>query len=327
MRVVISGSDKRVISDLESISNHDLSFETYSKLQYASSETFWSSKAHEIKYSGTHIARHNVSVHEDISLRTFDAPNVVSLFFVENGTIQSESGGGKLWEIGALQHNLVYNAYNTDATLFKKQSDLRLTIVSFAPDYFTELSEGGGRLMDKVASNVAKGQSFALGSTPNLRLDVQMLRLLNGLGQTEYNPAVERLLTESKVLELLAMQIAQLDTERNALYDRQLSSTDIKKLHDVRDLLLSDVSANYTLDSISREVGLNVYKLKFGFKLLFGQPVFKYLREQRLEYAAKQLGLDTKSISQIADEAGFATLSHFSDAFKKRYGISPNKFR
>lgn len=327
MKVVISGSDKQVISESESISKDDLQFKSYSRQKFSSNESFWNSNAHEIKFSGTHIARHHVNVLEDVSVKTFDAPNVVSLFFVENGMIQSESEDGKLWNIGALQHNLVFNSYNTNETIFKKQKDLRLTIVSFEPNHFMELSEGGGKLIGNIATNVTKGKNFALGSAPNLRLNLQMLQLLNGFEQTEYNPAVERLMTESKVLELLALQIGQLHHEEKVTWKKQLNPSDIKKLHDARDLLLSDLTADFTLNSISREVGLNIYKLKFGFKLLFGQPVFKFLNEARLKYAAKQIALDTKPLSQIAYEAGFSTPSHFSDAFKKMYGLPPSKFR
>lgn len=327
MKVIISGKDKNIISEMESISENDLSFQSYSKVKYSSKESFWNSHAHEIKYSGTHIARHIVNVHEDISLQTIDAPNVVSLFFVEKGMIQCESENKGLWEIGALQHNLIYNSYNTNNTIFKKQQDLRLTIVSFVPEYFMQLSNGGGKVTDKIASNVVLGRSFALGSTSNLHLNLQTLQLLKDLDQTGYNTAVERLSTESKVLELLALQIGQLDKEDALLDSKKLNATDIKKLHNVRDIILSDLSAEFSLNSLSREVGLNVYKLKFGFKFLFGQPVFQYLKEARLRYAARQITMETKPMSQIAYEAGFATPSHFSDAFKKFYGLSPNKFR
>lgn len=327
MRVVISDSDNQVLSDSESISNKDLLYDLYRKISYSSDETFWKSEAQEIKYTGTHIATHKVNVLKDITLRTFDAPDVISLFFVENGFIQVETGHGKMWNIGTLQHNLIYNAYSTAATIFRQQQDLRLTIVSFTPEYFMQLTEGGGRIMDKVASCITTGQSFALGSTPNLKLNIQMLQLLRGFEEKGYNAAAERLLTESKVLQLLAAQIEQLDKETFTAGISKLSSADIKCLNDVRDILHADLSRNHTLDGLSREAGINVFKLKQGFKVLFGQPVFKYLKEQRLDYAARQIVLDTKSLSQIAEEAGFASPSHFSEAFKQRYGIPPNKLR
>ncbi|WP_114789096.1 AraC family transcriptional regulator [Niabella yanshanensis] len=327
MKIIISKADKTVISEIDGISGNDLSSQSYTRLKYSSSESFWNSQAHEIKYGGTHIARHNVNVLEDISLRTVDAPSVVSLFFVEKGLIQCNPENAGSWQIGALQHNLVYNSYQTHETFFKQQKDLKLTIVSFAPEYFIELSEGSDKMRDKIASNVFKGKHFSLGSAPNLRLNLQMLQLLNGLDQAGYNTTVERLLTEAKVLELLALQIGQLAKEDPVVRNKKLSALDIKKLHDVKDVILSDLSADFSLNSLSREVGLNVYKLKFGFKYLFGQPVFQFLKQARLQYAAQQIAKDIKPIAQIAYDAGFATPSHFSDAFKKLYGVSPIKFR
>lgn len=327
MKVIISKADKHIISEMESISGHDLSAPSFSKTQYSSSESFWNSHAHEIRYGGTHIARHRVDVLEDISLQTIDAPNVVSLFFVENGLIQCKSENGSSWEIGALQHNLIYNSYHTSETVFKKQKGLKLTIVSFAPDYFMQLSKGEGKITDTIATTLITGKNFSLASAPNLRLNLQMINLLNGLFQEGYSSSIERLLTEAKVLELLALQMGQLHSENHLLTNKKLSASDIKKLHEVKDIILTDMAAEFTLNSLSRAVGLNMYKLKFGFKFLFGQPVFQYLKEARLKYAAQQISLDTKPIAQIAYEAGFATPSHFSDAFKKQYGVSPLKFR
>lgn len=327
MKVIVSHHDQGILAEMESISEQDLLCPSFSRLQYSSSESFWKSQVHEIRYRGTHIARHHIDVLEDISLQTSEAPNVVSLFFVEQGLIQCESVHEGRWEIGARQHNLVYNFYNTSGTVFRKQQDLRLTVVSFDPEYFIQLSAGGGKWIDNMASQVAKGKSFSLGRAPNLRLELSMLQLLNGLDQPVHNPAVERLMTESKVLELLALQIGQLQNEDKLLISRKLNSADIQKLYDVRDILLADLSADFSLNSLSREVGLNVYKLKFGFKSLFGKPVFQFLKEARLKYAAQQLSQDTKPIAQIAYEAGFSTPSHFSDAFKKFFGVSPIKFR
>lgn len=327
MKVIISKADKRIISEMESTSDNDLSSPSFSKTQYSSSESFWNSHAQEIRYQGTHIARHHVDVLEDISLQTIDAPNVVSLFFVESGLIQCKSENGSFWEIGALQHNFVYNSYHTNETVFKKQKDLKLTIVSFAPDYFMQLSEGEGKITDTIATTLVTGKNFSVGSAPNLRLNLQMINLLNGLDQKGYNTSIERLLTEAKVLELLALQMGQLHSENYLAANKKLSAADIEKLHEVKDIILSDLAAEFTLNSLSREVGLNMYKLKFGFKFLFGQPVFQYLKEARLKYAAQQISLDTKPIAQIAYEAGFATPSHFSDAFKKKYGMSPLRFR
>lgn len=96
MKVIISGGDKGIVSELESVSEKDLSFQPYSTFRYSGNERFWKSNVHKIKYSGTHIARHAINVIEDISLKTIDAPNVVSLLFVEKGLIQCKTENGGL---------------------------------------------------------------------------------------------------------------------------------------------------------------------------------------------------------------------------------------
>jgi AraC-like DNA-binding protein len=101
----------------------------------------------------------------------------------------------------------------------------------------------------------------------------------------------------------------------------------VKQSDTAREYILSDLSFTPTLESIAREVGINVYKLKTGFKALFGQSVFSYLREERLTLAYGEILKNKNSLTDIAYQTGFASISHFSDAFKNRYGISPSQLR
>jgi len=66
---------------------------------------------------------------------------------------------------------------------------------------------------------------------------------------------------------------------------------------------------------------------KRGFKEMFGVTVYGYLTEQRLETARRAL-LDTdKTAAEVAFELGYATPQHFHNAFKKRFGVTPNSVR
>ena len=81
------------------------------------------------------------------------------------------------------------------------------------------------------------------------------------------------------------------------------------------------------LSEIARTVGLNEYKLKRGFKEMFRMTVFGYLIEQRL-LLARQTLLDTrKTAAEISYELGYCTPQHFNNAFKKRFGNTPEAFR
>ncbi|GAA4115058.1 hypothetical protein GCM10022393_15010 [Aquimarina addita] len=81
------------------------------------------------------------------------------------------------------------------------------------------------------------------------------------------------------------------------------------------------------MSELSRLVVLNEYKLKRGFKELFGTPVFGYIHQTRMDLA-KRLLLDTsKTAKEIAYEIGYCSPQHFSKAFKEQFVISPNSIR
>lgn len=47
----------------------------------------------------------------------------------------------------------------------------------------------------------------------------------------------------------------------------------------------------------------------------------------RLEQAAVELVRSAKSVTQIAQNAGYDNASKFSECFKKRYGVTPTQYR
>jgi len=102
----------------------------------------------------------------------------------------------------------------------------------------------------------------------------------------------------------------------------------LEKLYQVRGLLLKDLSQEHSLEQLAQTVGLNRNKLNEKFRLLFGDTLFSWLREQRLQHA-KQLLLTQaeRSIQNIAETSGYTSIPHFSRAFKQRFGVSPRDYR
>jgi AraC family transcriptional regulator len=63
------------------------------------------------------------------------------------------------------------------------------------------------------------------------------------------------------------------------------------------------------------------------FRTTFGMPFFEYLRSLRLEYAKNLILAGELSMTEVALESGFLSLSHFSRRFKEKYGVSPMQLR
>lgn len=81
------------------------------------------------------------------------------------------------------------------------------------------------------------------------------------------------------------------------------------------------------IPDIAKELNTNPTLLKRGFKLIHGTTIAQFHREKRLE-KAKDLLLDSDTpLAMIAEECGYKSISHFSRAFKKHFGVNPSKSR
>ena len=76
---------------------------------------------------------------------------------------------------------------------------------------------------------------------------------------------------------------------------------------------------------LSKRVCLNEFKLKKGFKELFGVPVYTYVLDKRLELA-RDLLEKKLYVSDVANLVGYGNMSHFAAAFRKKYGVNPSDY-
>lgn len=136
---------------------------------------------------------------------------------------------------------------------------------------------------------------------------------------------LKRLFLESKTLELIALQ---LDNESEKKHEA-LNPIDnlVKKLYKTQFIISSDLSVQYSIQQLSRQIGLNDFILKKEFKRLFGKTIFEYSTELRMEKAKQLLHHSKKPIYEISELVGYKNSTHFSAAFKKIEGITPKRFR
>ena len=91
---------------------------------------------------------------------------------------------------------------------------------------------------------------------------------------------------------------------------------------------MKHITDAFTLEYFVHKAGINEHKLKNGFRELFGQPVFVYIRDQRLILAKKLLQETKLDETVIAPKAGFKPyLPGFIKAFTKKYKRPPHNLR
>jgi AraC-like DNA-binding protein len=150
-------------------------------------------------------------------------------------------------------------------------------------------------------------------------------RLLDEILYADARGASRQLFLEAKGLELLAVLIDELTLASEAM--SPLGARDIERLERARRLLLERMDSPPSLPELARSVGVNEFKLKAGFRTLFGDSVFGYLRTQRMDQARRLLVQRDLTVTEVAARVGYANPSKFATAFRKHFGRPPSAMR
>ena len=86
-------------------------------------------------------------------------------------------------------------------------------------------------------------------------------------------------------------------------------------------------NTNLKIEDLGDEMGLSRAQLYRKVKALTGMTPVEILRETRLKRAMQLLKTTDKTVSEIANEVGFATPGYFSSCFKKQYDKYPTDVR
>lgn len=151
--------------------------------------------------------------------------------------------------------------------------------------------------------------------------------LIEDILQCNYTGAIKKAFLESKVVEILSYLFTIINEEENTKINEGLTANDYHKIIAVEGILKSGFKEKHTLASIAAQVGLNTFKLKKYFKIVFDTTVFNYLTQLRMEYA-KQLIIEKDfPICTVSEELGYKNPHHFTVAFKKTFGYLPSKLK
>lgn len=84
--------------------------------------------------------------------------------------------------------------------------------------------------------------------------------------------------------------------------------------------------SDFNVEALADEVGLSRVQLHRRMKELTGITVGEFIRNLRLQQAAKLLAAGDTTVSQVTYAVGFANPTHFSTAFKKHFGVTPSEY-
>ncbi len=150
--------------------------------------------------------------------------------------------------------------------------------------------------------------------------------VLNQIENHNLNPHFENLYVLGKVYELFTLHFSESESNQKENCPFLDNEKDAKKLKDAREILLENLNNPPVLKELSEQSGLSEYKLKEGFKQVYGTTVYGFVLDKKLELAREKLQTGELQVKDISYEIGYENPSHFISAFKKKYGITPKQF-
>ena len=129
------------------------------------------------------------------------------------------------------------------------------------------------------------------------------------------------------ILNHLESYIRSIRDENEDIPDKTLKPTNTSLAEQAATILKDNLDKEINLNSLASRLMTNRNKLSMAFKAKYGQSIFNWLRDQRLDSARRLLISTSKTISQIANEVGYLDSNNFSTTFKKKFGMSPIRYR
>jgi len=153
-----------------------------------------------------------------------------------------------------------------------------------------------------------------------------MAIVLSQLFHYNLNPSIKNLYYKGKGYELLSLYFNRSEDPNAEQCPFLIDEENVLKIRKAKDIILSNMAEPPGLQELADQVGLNLKRLKMGFKQIYGDTVYGFLFDYKMDYARKLLDSGSYNVNEVGLKIGYSTGSHFIAAFKKKFATTPKKY-
>ncbi|WP_299883889.1 helix-turn-helix transcriptional regulator [uncultured Lacinutrix sp.] len=158
------------------------------------------------------------------------------------------------------------------------------------------------------------------------KISPSMAIALNQLVNYNLNQSIKNIYFKAKAYEILSLYFNRSEEANIEQCPFLVDESNVLKIRKAKDIVISRMAEPPSLQELSDEIGLTLKKLKEGFKQIYGDSVFSFLFDYKMEFARKLLESGEHNVNEVGLKVGYSTSSHFIAAFKKKYGTTPKKY-
>jgi AraC-like DNA-binding protein len=153
-----------------------------------------------------------------------------------------------------------------------------------------------------------------------------MAIVLNQMFHYNLNPSIKNLYYKGKGYELLSLFFNRNEDPTAEQCPFLIDEENVLKIKKAKEIIITNMAEPPGLQALADEIGLNLKKLKMGFKQIYGDTVYGFLFDYKMDVARKLLDSGSYNVNEVGLKIGYSTGSHFIAAFKKKFATTPKKY-
>lgn len=153
-----------------------------------------------------------------------------------------------------------------------------------------------------------------------------MAIVLSQLFHYSLHPSIKNLYYKGKGYELLSLYFNRTEDPNAEQCPFLIDEDNVIKIKRAKEIIIANMAEPPGLQELADEIGLNVKKLKMGFKQIYGDTVYGFLFDYKMDFARKLLDSGSYNVNEVGLKIGYSTGSHFIAAFKKKFATTPKKY-
>jgi AraC-like DNA-binding protein len=161
-------------------------------------------------------------------------------------------------------------------------------------------------------------------------LNPQQLKLVDEIFNHTYVRPLAQIYYESRVLNLIESLLSEVLTKKEeAIHEQGIytNTEDIKIIQKAETFISSNIDKPFAgVDAMSKMCFMSRTKFINLFQRIYGMSSYDYYQKKRLNLAYTNLKTGKHSVANIAENIGYSSVSNFTTAFKKEFGILPKEF-
>jgi AraC-like DNA-binding protein len=238
-------------------------------------------------------------------------------------TIALQFGNSREYPFYEWGSNMLYHPAETGGINFRREGEYSFVSIHLQPE-FLERFTPSYREADWLLEAAAK-KSPALLNNHNFPANVPMRNAISDIFYYNYADRIYYYTLATKCEELLLAFLTQNQAACPPI--TSVCEKEAAALYRVKEKLLAQLHQPHMLEELAQFAHLSEYKLKYGFRQIYGTGVLDFLHEARMKKAYGLVADTLLPYDEIGTIVGYQSATTFFNQFKKFAGISPKRLR